>query len=288
MNDYIIFADSACDISPELLSEWGVEYCSLSLVFGNDIKEYSDYEIPSKEFYGRMRAGEQPKTSAINMGRFADCFEEYAKQGKDILYLAFSSGLSGTCNFAREAAQEVMSQYNNIKINVVDSLCASAGYGLLLYLICENRKNGMAMEENIAFAEANKLKVCHWFTVDDLKYLKAGGRISPTTALVGSMLNIKPVMKMNNEGKLISDSKVRGRKAAIKAMADHYGEMATDKSGGIVFISHGDCIEDATQLAEYLKEGYNADITITTNIGPVIGSHSGPGTLALFFLANER
>ncbi len=288
MNDYIIFADSACDITTELLDKWNVAYCSLSLVFAGSDKEYSDHEIESHEFYERMRNGEQAKTSAVNMGKFVDYFAKYAKQGKDILYLAFSSGLSATCNFAREAADEVMSQYTDVKIAVVDSLCASAGYGLLLYLMSENKKNGMSMQDNISFAEANKLKVCHWFTVDDLKYLKAGGRISPTTALVGSMLNIKPVMKMNNEGKLISVSKVRGRKAAIKAIADRYGEMAIDKSGGTVFISHGDCIADAQQLATLLKQDYNADITVTANIGPVIGSHSGPGTLALFFLANER
>ncbi len=288
MNDYIIFTDSACDIAPNTLKEWGVEFCSLSLVFAGSDKEYSDHELESKVFYDRMRNGEQPKTSAANMGKFMTYFEEFAKQGKDVLYLAFSSGLSATCNFAREAANEVMSEYPNVKITVVDSLCASAGYGLLLYMICQNKLAGMSMDDNAAFAENNKYKVNHWFTVDDLKYLKAGGRISATTALVGSMLNIKPVLNMNNEGKLVSVSKVRGRKAAIKALADEFGKAAIDKKDGTIFISHGDCIDDANLLADMINGDYGANVDIITNIGPVIGSHSGPGTLALFFLANER
>ncbi len=288
MKDYVIFTDSACDIAPNTLKEWNVEFCSLSLVFAGSDKEYSDHELESKVFYDRMRNGEQPKTSAANMGKFMTYFEEFAKQGKDVLYLAFSSGLSATCNFAREAANEVMSEYPNVKITVVDSLCASAGFGLLLYMICQNKLAGMSMDDNAAFAENNKYKVNHWFTVDDLKYLKAGGRISATTALVGSMLNIKPVLNMNNEGKLVSVSKVRGRKAAIKALADEFGKAAIDKKDGTIFISHGDCIDDANLLADMLNGDYGANVDIITNIGPVIGSHSGPGTLALFFLANER
>ena len=288
MRDYVIFVDSACDISCDLLNEWGVKYCSLSLVFSDDPKEYSDYEIPAADFYNRMRNGAQPKTSAANMGKFCDAFEQIVKDGYDILYLGFSSGLSATVNFAREAAEEIMSQYEGCKITVVDSLCASVGYGLLLKLLVDNKNNGMGIDELAVFAEDTKLKVCHWFTVDDLKYLKAGGRISATTALLGGMLNIKPVMKMDNNGKLISVSKVRGRKAALKAIADLYVETALDKKDGVVFISHGDCIDDANLLADMIKENSGATVQITTYVGPVIGSHSGPGTLALFFLANER
>ncbi len=288
MKDYIIFADSACDIKPDLLKEWNVDFCSLSLVFAGSTDEYSDHEIAPEVFYNRMRNGEQPKTSAANMGKFLTHFEEFAKQGKDVLYLAFSSGLSGTCSFAREAANEVMAEYPEVKITIVDSLCASAGYGLLLYMICQNKLNGMSMQDNADFAENTKLKVCHWFTVDDLKYLKAGGRISATTALIGSMLNIKPVMKMNNEGKLISVYKARGRKASVKALAEEFGKSAIDKENGTIFISHGDCIDDANELVTYLKEDYGATVKIITHVGPVIGSHSGPGTLALFFIADER
>lgn len=288
MRDYIIFVDSACDISCDLLNEWGVKYCSLSLVFSDDLKEYSDYEIPAADFYNRMRDGAQPKTSAANMGKFCDAFERIAKDGFDILYLGFSSGLSATCNFAREAAEEIMGQYEGCKITVVDSLCASAGYGLLVKMLVDKKNEGATIDELARFAENTKLNVCHWFTVDDLKYLKAGGRISATTALLGGMLNIKPIMKMDNNGKLISFSKVRGRCAALRAIADLYMETAIDKKDGTVFISHGDCIDDANTLADMIKENSGATVQIITYVGPVIGSHSGPGTLALFFLANER
>ena len=288
MRDYVIFSDSACDISLDLLNEWGVKYCSLSLVFNDDPKEYLDHEIPSKDFYNRMRNGALPKTSAANMGKFVAAFEEIVKDGKDILYIAFSSGLSSTCNFAREAAKEIMNQYEGSKITVVDSLCASAGYGLLLYLAVEKKNTGMSMDDIAEFVENKKLNVAHWFTVDDLKYLKAGGRISATTALLGGMLNIKPVMKVDDNGKLISVSKVRGRKAALKAIADEYAKTAIDKKNGVVFISHGDCIDDANELAGMVKENSGATVKLIANIGPVIGSHSGPGTLALFFLVEKR
>lgn len=288
MRDFVIFADSACDISSELLNEWKVRFCTLSLTFSNDVKEYSDHEIDPGEFYDKMRKGVMAKTSAANMGKFYDTFEGIVKEGYDIIYLAFSSGLSATYNFACEAANEIMNQYKDSKIIVVDSLCASAGYGLLLKLLVEKKNSGFSMEEIADFAENTKLNVCHWFTVDDLKYLKAGGRISATTALLGGMLNIKPVMKMDNNGKLISVSKVRGRKSALKAIADLYCDTAIDKKDGTVFISHGDCIDDAKILADMIKENSNASVNLITNIGPVIGSHSGPGTLALFFLASER
>ncbi len=288
MRDYVIFVDSACDISCSLLNEWGVKYCELSLVFNDDPKEYSDHEIPASEFYNRMRNGAQPKTSAANMGKFCDAFAEIVKKGYDILYLGFTSGLSATCNFAREAADEVMSQYENSKIVVVDSLCASAGYGMLVKMLVDKKNEGVNIDDLTKFAENSKMHVTHWFTVDDLKYLKAGGRISATTALLGGMLNIKPIMKVDENGKLVSISKVRGRKAALKAIADIYVETAIDKKDGIVFISHGDCIDDANALADMLKESCGASVQLITNVGPVIGSHSGPGTLALFFLVNER
>ncbi len=288
MKDYIIFADSACDIPCNLLNDWGVKYCSLSLVFSGDEKEYQDHEIQAREFYNKMRAGAVPKTSAANMGKFCDAFEEIVKEGKDILYIAFSSGLSATCNFAREAAEEIMSQYEGSKIVVVDSLCASAGYGLLVKLMVDKKASGASIDELFDFAENTKMNIMHWFTVDDLKYLRAGGRISATTALVGGMLNIKPVMKVDENGKLVSVSKVRGRRAALKAIADMYDQTAVDKKGGIVFISHGDCIEDANALAQMLNEKNGVTVQLITNVGPVIGSHSGPGTLALFFLVNNR
>ena len=288
MRDYIIFVDSACDISCDLLNDWGVRYCSLSLVFSGDTKEYSDHEIPAHEFYDKMRNGALPKTSAANMGKLCDAFEGIVKDGYDILYLGFSSGLSATCNFAREAAEEIMSQYEGSKIVVVDSLCASAGYGLLVKLLVNKKNEGFDIDDLASFAENTKMNIMHWFTVDDLKYLKAGGRISATTALLGGMLNIKPVMKVDENGKLVSVSKARGRKAALKAMVDMFEQTAIDKKDGLIYISHGDCIDDANLLADMLKENSGATVDLITNVGPVIGSHSGPGTLALFFLVNER
>lgn len=288
MREYVIFVDSACDISCDLLNDWGVKYCSLSLAFSDDPNEYQDHEIPKNEFYNKMRNGAIPKTSAANMGKFCDAFENIVKDGKDVLYLGFSSGLSATVNFAREAAEEIMSKYDGSKIVVVDSLCASAGYGLLVKLLVDKKSEGLSIEDLADFAEKTKMNIMHWFTVDDLKYLKAGGRISATTALVGGMLNIKPVMKVDENGKLVSVSKVRGRKAALKAMADAYAQTAINKKDGKVFISHGDCVDDANALADMLKELCGAKVELITYVGPVIGSHSGPGTLALFFLVNER
>ena len=288
MKDYVIFVDSACDISRDLLNEWGVKYCSLSLAFSDDPNEYQDYDIPAPEFYNKMRNGALPKTSAANMGKFCDSFESIVKEGYDVLYLGFSSGLSATVSFAREAAEEIMAQYEGSKILVVDSLCASAGYGLLVKLLVDKKADGATIDELYKYSENTKMNIMHWFTVDDLKYLKAGGRISATTALVGGMLNIKPVMKVDENGKLVSVSKVRGRKAALKAMADLFDQTVVDKKDGLVYISHGDCIDDANLLAQMLNENSGATVSLITNVGPVIGSHSGPGTLALFFLVNER
>ena len=287
MRDYVIFVDSACDIAPNMLDEWGVRYCSLSLTFSNDDKEYFDHEIPSGEFYAKMRQGVQAKTSAVNVGRFCDVFEGIVKENLDVLYLSFSSGLSSTYNFACQAAEEVMEKHQGSRIVVVDTLCASAGYGLLVKLAVDKKNEGASIDEVAAYADNIKLNIVHWFTVDDLKYLKAGGRISAATALLGGMLNIKPVMKMDENGKLVRFSKVRGRKAALRAIADKFGETALDKNG-LAYICHADCIEDVKTLSQYVKDDYGKDIDLVVNIGPVIGAHSGPGTFALFFLANER
>lgn len=288
MRDFVILVDSACDISCDLLNKWGVKYCSLSLAFSGDPKEYQDFDIPADEFYNKMRNGALPKTSAVNMGKFCDTFSAIVSEGKDILYLGFSSGLSATVNFAREAAEETMSEFEGSTIVVVDSLCASAGYGLLIKLLVDKKSAGATLDELADFAENNKMNIMHWFTVDDLKYLKAGGRVSATTALLGGMLNIKPIMKVDENGKLVSVSKVRGRKAALKEMADLYSETVIDKKNGPIFISHGDCLEDANLLAKMINENGGNNVELITNVGPVIGSHSGPGTLALFFLAPKR
>lgn len=288
MRDYVIFTDSACDIKPELLDNWGVCYKKLVFRFENEDREYEDGEIESKDFYDRMRNGATAKTSAVNSQCFADAFEKKLAEGYDLLYLGFSSGLSTTFNSARIAAEMLREKYPDRKIIVCDTLSASAGFGLLLRLTVGKKESGATIEEAANYAEELKLKLCHWFTVDDLVYLKRGGRISPTVAFVGNVLGIKPVLHMDNEGHLINMFKVRGRKTSVAALADKYGELAIDKEGGKVYISHGDCMNDAQELAKIIKERYNAEVELITNVGTVIGAHSGPGTLALFFVGKER
>ena len=288
MSNYVIYTDSACDIKPELLREWGVYYQPLTLRFTDSEEEFKNDEINAYDFYRRMRAGGVAKTAAVNSETFREGFTEVLKGGNDLLYLGFSSGLSTTYNSARIAANDLKEEFPDRKIELVDTLSASAGFGLLLYLVLEKKNAGATIEEAKAYAEELVPKLCHWFTVDDLVYLKRGGRISPLAASVGNMLGIKPVLHMDDEGHLINRAKVRGRKTAIAALADKYGELADDKSSGTVFISEADCLEDAKLLEKMLQERYGASVKIITDVGPVIGAHAGPGTLALFFVGKNR
>ena len=288
MNNYVIYTDSACDIAPEILEEWGVRVIPLTFMFQDEDKQYSNYDLSAKDFYGRMREGKVAKTSAINIATFKEEFGKILADGCDLLYLAFSSGLSTTYNSANIAAEELREEYPDRKIITVDTLSASAGMGLLLYLTVQKKNEGASIEQAAQFAYNNRLNLCHWFTVDDLVYLKRGGRVSPTVAFVGGLLGIKPIMHMDNDGKLINMFKARGRKAAIQAIADKYGELSITPNKGTVFISHGDCIDDAKALADIVKKTYGVEVKIFADIGPVIGAHSGPGTLALFFLGKER
>ena len=288
MENYVIFTDSGCDIHPQMLKEWGVPSCCLTFRFHGDEREYTNDEMSVSEFYQRMRQGGVAKTSAVATGVFAERFEEILKEGSDILYIGFSTGLSTTFNSARLAAEQLKEKYPDRKILCVDSLAASAGQGLLVYLTLQKKKEGATLEEAAAFAEEMKWRLCIWFTVDDLVYLKRGGRISPTAAFVGNMLGIKPVLYMDNEGHLINVSKVRGRKTSIAALANQYGARAVDLEGGTIFISHADCKAEADLLAQMLKSNYGASVDVITDVGTVIGAHSGPGTIALFFVGKER
>ena len=283
---YVMITDSACDILPEKLKEWDVELIRLPYLFTDDGKEHLDQDQPMHEFYNEMREGRVAKTSGINEDTFQNAFTSFLEAGKDILYLAFSSGLSVTCENAKKVAAQLAEQFPERKIRVVDSLCASAGQGLFVYLSVKNRDKGMSLDENADAMEADKLHLCHWFTVEDLKYLKRGGRISAATALLGTALNVKPVLHVDNEGHLIKMIQTHGRKKSIRKMAEKLGETILEDTP--IFISHGDCPEDAELLAKIIREDYGREVELITLIGSVIGAHSGPGTLALFFRGSER
>ena len=285
-DNYVLITDSACDILPEKLAEWKVEMIPLAYLFTDTGKEQLDHEEPIREFYKSMRDGRVAKTSSVNESRFVDAFTPILEAGKDLIYLAFSSGLSVTCENGKKVAATLQEKYPDRKIVVIDSLAASAGQGLFVYLAVQNRDSGMSLEDNARALEAYVLHVCHWFTVDDLVYLKRGGRISRTTALLGTALNVKPVLHVDNEGHLIKMMQVRGRKKSIRKMAERLGETILPDSP--IFISHGDCAEDAEMLKEILEKEYGKEVMLITWIGSVIGAHSGPGTLALFFLGTER
>ena len=271
---------------PETLKEWNIGLICLAYLFTDDGVEKKEHEQPLTEFYAGMRSGRVAKTSAVNEDAFFNLFTPILEAGKDILYLGFSSGLSVTCENGKKVANALAEKYPERKIRVVDSLAASAGQGLFVYLGKLNKDNGMSLDENADALEADKLHICHWFTVEDLKYLKRGGRISAATALLGTALNVKPVLHVDNEGHLIKITQVHGRKKSIRTMAEKLG--ATILDGSPVFISQADCMEDAEKLKEILKEEYNKDVTMITDIGSVIGAHAGPGTLALFFRGTER
>ena len=288
MNPYVILTDSACDIIPETLREWGVGCISLTFRFQDEDKEYENDEMTSHVFYDHMRAGRTAKTSAINTERFRLFFEEELKKGNDILYLGFSSGLSNTYNAGRIAAELLAAEYPERTIVTIDTLAASAGFGLLVALAVRAKNEDKMLDEVAALTRSYIPRLCHWFTVDDLVYLKRGGRVSPTVAFVGNALGIKPILHVDDEGHLINVSKVRGRKPSIATLAQKYGELLESESMNEVFISHGDCLDDAEALKQILEKQYGANVTLITPVGTVIGAHSGPGTLAVFYIGKHR
>ncbi len=288
MSEFKIVTDTACDIQGELLNEWGVEAISMSFRFENEDREYLSDDMQIEEFYEKMKNGGIAKTAAINPDTFKTVFEALLKEQTDILYLAFSSGLSTTCNSAKIAAEELKEFYPDRKIEIIDTLAASAGQGLLVYYAAQMKKEGKSLEQIARYINDNALSLCHWFTVDDLVYLKRGGRVSPAVALVGKALGIKPILHVDNEGHLIKMSTVRGRRGSIEALAEKYAMLAKKSDNSVIFISHANCREDAQLLSDIIKEKTGAETRLITNIGAVIGAHSGPGTIALFFLGNER
>ncbi len=284
---YKLYSDSTCDLSEELLSTMDVTILDLS--YEVDSTVYVGNEMSMKVFYDRMRNGAMTKTSQISPAVYEQAFENDIRNGYDILYLAFSSGLSGSYNGACIARDTLLEKYPDAKIVCVDSLCASTGEGLLLIKAEKKKKEGMELDKLAEWLEANKLHLCHVFTVDDLKYLRRGGRVSTAAAVAGSVLGIKPILHVDNDGHLIPIGKIRGRKQSINRLV----ELVSEKVGGWenteVAICHGDCIADAEYAAKLMRERLGSDVVVhICYTGPVIGAHSGPGTLALFFMGEER
>lgn len=287
MSNFHIVTDSGCDLTQAMIASLNITVVPLMVNFkGQTQPDNVDDGVGA--FYDGLRAGEVATTSAINPTGWEEKIEPILAAGQDALVITFSSGLSTTYQSAVIAADELKEKYPERNIRVVDSLCASLGQGLLVWYACQKRDAGMSLDELTAWLEENKFNLCHWFTVDDLMYLKRGGRVSAATALVGTMLQIKPVLHVDNEGHLINVAKARGRKASIEALAKKVAELGLPGENDTVFISHGDCIEDAKLLETILKEKFGVKEVIIGYVGAVIGSHSGPGTLALFFLGSKR
>ena len=287
MSAYKIITDSGSDLTEQMLEELNVAKVSLSVLFRGESRPDSVDE-GIRSFYDALRAGEISTTSAVNPDGWASAIEPVLQAGQDALVMAFSSGLSTTYQSAVIAAGELAEKYPERKVLVVDTLCASLGEGLLVWYACKKRDEGLDLEELRDWLEENKLHLCHWFTVDDLMFLKRGGRVSAATALVGTMLQIKPVLHVDDEGHLINVGKARGRKASIDALAAKVAELGEGFENETMFISHGDCIGDAQYLASVLKEKYGVKHVHINHVGAVVGSHSGPGTLALFFMGKHR
>ena len=284
---YRIITDTCCDYPEKMYSELGLGLVRLSVTYkAKTVDTYSEEWL--QDMFNGLRGGATASTAAANPTDWATAIEPVLAAGEDALVLAFSSGLSTTYQSAVIAADELLEKYPDRKINVVDTLCASLGQGLLVWYACQKRDAGVSLEELTAWCEEKKMNLCHWVTVDDLMYLKRGGRISATTAVVGTMLQIKPIIHMDNEGKLINVGKARGRKGSIETLAKKMGETGLPGENDTVFICHGDCIEDAQYLAKLVKEQYGVKKVLIYYVGAVIGSHSGPGTLALFYLGKER
>lgn len=283
---YQIITDSCCDLTEAQLQQWNVSCVSLILRYQDaDHRNFSD-PAAVKAFYDELRSGTMATTAAANPEDWSTAMQSALEAGRDVLAITFSSGMSTTYQSAVIAAKDLQEEYPERTICVVDSLCAAMGQGLLVYHACKKRDEGMPLEELAAWIEEHKLNLCHWVTVDDLAHLKRGGRISATSALVGSMLNVKPIIHVDNDGHLINTAKVRGRKAAMEYLVKKFSETCQDFD--TVFIAHGDCPEDAAALEAMLREKHDIREITTGYVGPVIGAHTGPGVLVVFFLGTHR
>lgn len=287
MSDYVVTVNSTVDLPKEWLAERNVPVIPLKYTI--DGETYEDMAgLSSKEFFQKLRDGKMATTSQINPEEAREALEPFLKEGKDVLHLAFSSALSGTCNSMRIAAEELKEEYPERKIIVIDTLCACLGEGLLLYYVLKLKKEGKTIEEVEAWVEENKLHICHNVTVDDLNHLQRGGRISKTAAVLGTMVQIKPMIHMADDGSLQVVGKERGRKRSLNKIVDKAVEQSKGWEQDIVMITHGDCLEDAQYVAELVRSKMGIENILINNIGTVIGSHTGPGVVAVFCMGNKR
>lgn len=287
MGNYVITVNSTVDLPKEWLEERNIPVMALRYTI--DGETYEDMSgLSHKEFFQKLREGKMAVTTQMNPEEAKEKFEPILKAGNDILHLGFSSGLSGTYNSMRIAAEELAEEYPDRKIIVIDTLCACLGEGLLLYYALKRKEEGMTIDELTQWVEENKLHVCHNVTVDDLNHLQRGGRVSKTAAILGTMVQIKPIIHMDNQGCLQVIGKERGRKKSIHKLVDMALKQYEGYENDLVMITHGDCLEDAEYLAGLVREKMGIQDILINNIGTVIGSHTGPGVLALFCMGNER
>lgn len=291
MNPYVIMTDTTADLPESYIREHKLQILSLSYMMEGTTYD-REHPLDVKEFYRKMRDGSMPTTSQVNPEQAKEAMTACLEQGKDVLYIAFSSGLSGTYNSSRMAAEEIREEgkYPDRTVRVIDSLSASLGEGLLVHRAVQLWEAGKSLDETAAWVEAHKLEFCHDFTVDDLFHLHRGGRVSKATAILGTMINIKPILHVDDEGHLTAVGKVRGRKKSIAALVDRMAEQMKgfEAENDVVFISHGDCQEDAEYLKKLIEERFGIREFVINYVGPTIGAHSGPGTLALFFMGQPR
>ena len=286
-----LVTDNMADLPREYLREHNVDFMALSYIL--DGEEYGkERELDYRDFYGMMRNGKMPTTSQVNPEEAKAFFEECIKENAQILYIAFSSGLSGTFNSGRIAAEEIMEEHPDVKIAVIDSLAASLGEGLLVHKAVKLRDQGKTLEETVEWLESHRLNLVHAFTVDDLFHLHRGGRVSRTAAILGTLVSIKPKLHVDDEGHLILIGKVRGRRKSLDSLVDYMeekmGSWMQENKEDYVFISHGDALEDAEYVKKRIQERFGMEHFLINNVGPVIGAHSGPGTIALFFMGESR
>lgn len=291
--DFEIVTESCCNLLEDMIDDFGIHVLPLTFMVDGEGEVYQSYlkgeRTDLKQFYTMMREGKVFKTSLPNLAESEALFRELLSSGRDVIYLAFSSGLSGTYQALSLMAEQLREEFPERKLYVVDTLAASGGQGLLVWYAVQHARAGESIDQVRDWLEDNKLHLAHWFTVDDLMFLFRGGRVSKTAAWAGTLLNIKPVLHVDDEGHLIPMEKVRGRKKSLNALIDHM-EKSADKpiSDQMVFITHGDCIEDAEHVAGKIKERFGVKEVVINYVDPVIGAHSGPGTMALFFLADKR